>query len=53
MVKESRAYQYALWCVEENNKKVGKYVKKQAQSWIDIVNGKDEEALLLKKHSRK
>ena len=46
MVKESRAYQYALWCVEENNKKAGKYVKKQAQSWIDIVEGNNEEAFI-------
>lgn len=53
MVKESRAYQYALWCVEENNKKVGKYVKKQAKSWIDIVNGKDEEAFVDKEAFKK
>lgn len=46
MVKESRAYKYAEWCIKEDNKKVGKYVKKQAQSWIDIVNGKDEEAFI-------
>ncbi len=53
MVKESRAYQYALWCAEENNKKVGKYVKKQAKSWIDIVNGKDEEAFVDKEAFKK
>lgn len=46
MTKESRAYLYAKWCIEENNKKVGKYVKKQAQSWIDIVDGKDDEAYI-------
>lgn len=44
MVKESRAYKYAEWCIKEGNRKVGKYVKKQAQSWIDIVDGKDDEA---------
>jgi phage terminase large subunit-like protein len=44
MVKQSRAYKYAEWCIRENNRKVGKYVKKQAQSWIDIVNGKVDEA---------
>jgi len=44
MIKDSRAYKYALWCIEEDNRKVPKYVKKQAKSWIDIVDGKDEEA---------
>ena len=44
MIKDSRAYKYALWCIEEGNRKVPKYVKKQAKSWIDIVDGKDEEA---------
>lgn len=46
MIKRSRAYQYALWCIEEGNRKVPKYVKKQAKSWIDIVDGKDEEAYI-------
>ncbi len=53
MIKRSRAYQYALWCVEENNKKVGKYVKKQAQSWIDIVEGNNEEAFIDEKSFKK
>lgn len=53
MVKESRACQYALWCVEENNKKVGKYVKKQAKSWIDIVEGNNEEAYIDEKSFNK
>jgi len=44
MVKESKAYKYAQWCLEEGNRKVGKYVKKQAKAWIDIVEGKDPEA---------
>jgi len=43
-LKESRAYQYAMWCVEEENQKVPKYVKKQAKLWLDIADGKDEEA---------
>lgn len=45
-VKDSRAYTYAQWCLEKGNRKVGKYVKKQARSWIDIVDGKDEEAFI-------
>ena len=44
MLKESKAYQYAKWCVEKDNRKVGNYVKKQAQSWMDIVDGKSDEA---------
>lgn len=46
MVKQSRAYEYAEWCVKKDNRKVGKYVKKQAQSWIDIVDGKNDEAYI-------
>lgn len=46
MVKNSRAYKYAEWCLVKDNRKVGKYIKKQAQSWIDIVDGKDDEAYI-------
>lgn len=53
MVKESRAYQYAKWCIEEDNRKVGRYVKKQAQSWIDIVDGKNDEAFIDEKAFKK
>ena len=44
MVKSGKAYRYSCWCVESNNRKVGKYIKKQARAWIDIVDGKDPEA---------
>lgn len=44
MIKSSRAYKYAQWCLEKGNRKIPKYVKKQAHAWIDIVDGKDEEA---------
>lgn len=46
MIKESRAYKYAQWCIEEGNRKVPKYVKKQAKAWINIVNGLDDEAYI-------
>lgn len=46
MVKESIAYQYAKWCIEEDNYYVGKYVKKQAAAWIDIADGKNDEAFI-------
>jgi len=44
MIKDSRAYKYAQWCIEEGNRKVPKYVKKQAREWLDIVEGKNPEA---------
>ncbi len=43
-IKESKAYKYAKWCLEEDNKKVGVYVKAQCRVWINIVNGHDGEA---------
>ena len=43
-ILESKAVSYAKWCIEPDNKKVPKYVKKQCQAWLNIVNGKDEEA---------
>lgn len=45
----SKAYKYAKWCVEETERKAPKYVKKQAADWIDIVDGKNEEAYIDKK----
>ncbi|MDF2510460.1 MAG: Phage terminase large - intein-containing [Herbinix sp.] len=46
MVSESKAYLYAKWCIEPGNRKAPKYVKKQAKSWVDIVDGIDEEAYI-------
>jgi hypothetical protein len=37
----------------KDNRKVGKYVKKQAQSWLDIVDGKSEEAYVDEKAYKK
>lgn len=44
MVKNEKAYQYARWCVSEAEGKAPKYVKLQAQHWIDIVDGKNQDA---------
>lgn len=44
MVKDSKAYEYAAWCVADQSGKVPVYVKKQAASWIRIVLGDDPEA---------
>lgn len=41
LIRNNKAYQYALWCVDDNNDKVGKYVKKQCQEFIDSVENKD------------
>lgn len=43
-VKDSVAYQYAKWCITDDNFYVGKYIKKQAKRWVDIVDGKNSEA---------
>lgn len=42
---ENKAIRYAEWCVNETENKVGIYVKKQACSWLDIVEDKNEEAI--------
>ena len=39
VIMNSPAYKYALWCVDNNNKKVGKYVKKQCQEFLNIFTG--------------
>lgn len=40
MIKDSRAYRYARWCVEPDNKYVGVYVRKQAEKWLAIADDK-------------
>ncbi len=44
-VKDSVAYQYAKWCLEDGNFYVGKYVRLQAAAWARIVDGADEESM--------
>lgn len=53
IVRESRAYKYALWCTEPNNDYVGRYVKRQCEQWLAIVDGKNAEAYLCKKRWKK
>lgn len=43
-IRSSKAYAYAMWCIKDAGKYAPKYVKIQAQKWIDIVDGKDDEA---------
>lgn len=53
MIKESKAYLYAKWCIEPDNRYVGKYVKKQAKAWIKIADGEDDEAYIDEKAYKK
>lgn len=46
MVEKTKAYQYALWCIQPENRKVGRYIKKQAEQWLEIADGKSEEAFV-------
>ncbi|MGN0598660.1 MAG: terminase TerL endonuclease subunit [Oscillospiraceae bacterium] len=52
-IKESPAYEYALWCIEKDNRKAPKYVKKQCAAWLDIVHGRDPDAYVCEKTFRK
>ena len=45
-IKTNKAYEYAKWCVEPVNRKVGTYIKKQAESWLRVADGEDAEAFV-------
>jgi phage terminase large subunit-like protein len=53
MIQNSKAYQYAQYCVRPDAKKVPKYVKKQAEAWLTIADGKDAEAEINEKAYKK
>lgn len=53
MIENSKAYKYASWCAEDSNDFVGKYIKKQAQAWLDMANGKDPEIYINEKRWKK
>lgn len=52
-IQNSRAYAYAKWCCKNDNHFVGIYVKKQAQEWIEIVDGKSKEAYICERTYKK
>lgn len=52
-IKNSKAYKYANWCIEENNDKVGTYIKKQCKEWLNVVEGKNTEAYFCNKIYKK
>ncbi|MGI5885527.1 MAG: terminase large subunit domain-containing protein [Candidatus Spyradocola sp.] len=43
-LKQSPAVAYARWCVEETQRQAPRYVKQQAAQWLDIVEGRSNEA---------
>lgn len=45
-IETNKAYAYAQWCVQPENRMVGIYIKKQAESWLKIADGKDAEAFV-------
>lgn len=53
IVKKSRVYKYALWAAEPDNYYVGRYVKLQAVQWLEIADGKSEDAYVCEKHWKK
>lgn len=46
MVKNSKAYEYAKWCIEEQENKTPIYVKKQAAAWVEIAEGRSDSAYI-------
>jgi phage terminase large subunit-like protein len=44
MVRNSKAYEYAKWCIEEQENKTPVYVKKQAAAWVEIAEGRSDSA---------
>lgn len=53
MIQEGKAYQYAVWCINETEGKVPKYVKMQAADWLNIADGDDEDAYVDEKEYEK
>lgn len=43
-LEDNRGYQYAKWCTAEAGRKVPRYVKLQAEQWLNIVEGNEPEA---------
>lgn len=52
-IQDSRAYGYAKWAAEENNPYIPKYVRLQAQSWLNIADGRDADAYVSENRAAK
>jgi len=46
LITSSRAYKYAQYAAQPDNPKIGRYVRRQAQKWLDICDGKGEGAYI-------
>lgn len=53
MLKEGKAYTYAKWCTTEPDRYVPVYVKRQAALWLDIAEGRNQEAYVDEKAYKK
>lgn len=53
MISESKAYKYARWCLNRGNIYVGTYIKRQAEQWIEIADGRNSEAYIDEKAYKK
>ncbi|MDE6500790.1 MAG: terminase [Ruminococcus sp.] len=53
LVKDSRAYRYALWCADSDNQFVGVYVRKQAEKWIEIADDRNSDLYIDEKRWKK
>ena len=45
-IKDSKAYKYALFAAQSDNPKIGRYVRYQAQKWLEIVDGHNKSAYI-------
>lgn len=45
-IEKSPAVLYARWCLTANNRKAPRYVKKQAEQWLEIVEGRNPAAYI-------
>ena len=46
MYKKNPAYKYASFCASDTRRKVPKYARLQAESWLNIADGFDKEAMI-------
>lgn len=53
MLKEGKAYTYAKWCTTEPDRYVPVYVKRQAALWLNIAEGRNQEAYVDEEAYRK
>ena len=52
-IKDTRAYKYAVKCVNDDSGKTGRYIKKQCTQWLEIADGKDPDSYISEKAYKK